>query len=437
MGSRTLATIFVVGVGLSAAFVVAYAALSFPRLGAYELFVASLFAVLMAAATIRPVHLGFRLNIDLTTLLIVAIVLVLEPAPAILMSAVGVVAGQLLQRTTWSGLVFNSGQVVLQVAAAAGILAYFGWDAREPAFSDGMFLPVMVLAMAATFLVNTFLVATIIGLQARIPPWLVWRDALTPDLLVEQVSQFALGLVAALVVHVQILILPLLIAPGMMLYISAARKNRLQFQTQEAINALADLVDRRDPYTADHSRRGAIVARELATRLDLAPDEIVTVERAARVHDLGKLVIDLSVLNKHDPLTAEEWRLFQRHPADGANILTWFPEFGRSTDYVRHHHERWDGKGYPDGLAGNAIPLGARILAVADALDAMSSARPYRAPLSADAILAEFAAYRDVQWDAHVVDALLYLLDNGTIEVDGVNNAPRVYDGLGSLVQSN
>jgi HD-GYP domain-containing protein (c-di-GMP phosphodiesterase class II) len=154
------------------------------------------------------------------------------------------------------------------------------------------------------------------------------------------------------------------------------------------------------------------------------------------VHDLGKLVIDLSVLNKHEPLSADEWKLFRRHPADGANVLTWFPEFNRSTDYVRHHHERWDGKGYPDGLAGNAIPLGARILAVADALDAMASARPYRAPLSADAILAEFAAYRDVQWDAHVVDALFQLIRNGTLELDGMNNSPRVYDGLGSLVQS-
>jgi HD-GYP domain-containing protein (c-di-GMP phosphodiesterase class II) len=436
MGSRAFATIFVVGVGLSASLCVAYATLRLPQLDSNELLIGGLFAAMMAAATVRPVHLGFRLNIDLTTLVIIATALILMPAPAILVSAVGVVTGQLLQRTTWSGLVFNSGQVVLQVAAAVSILATFGWDAGDPAFSQVKFLPIMALAMIVAFLVNTTLVSTVIGLQARIPPWFVWRDALTQDLMIEQVSQFALGLVAAVIASIQVLILPLLIAPGVMLYVSASRKNRLEFQTQEAINTLADLVDQRDPYTSDHSRRVAILAREIATRLDLAPNEIAAVERAARVHDLGKLVLDLSLLNKSEPLTQEEWKLFRRHPADGANILTWFPEFKDSTTYVRHHHERWDGKGYPDGLAGREIPMGARVLAVADALDAMASARPYRAPLSADAILAEFSAYRDVQWDAHVVDSLLYLVETGAIDLDGANAAPRVYDGLGSLVQS-
>lgn len=436
MESRTLATMFVAGIGLSAALCFAYAALALPGLAANEALLAILFAALTAAATVRPVHLGFRLNIDLTTLLIVATVLTLEPATAICASTLGVVTGQLLQRTTWSGLVFNSGQVVLQVAAAAGIMAAFGWNPSDPAFSNPRFLPVMALAMAVIFLINTVLVSCVIGLQARIVPWLVWRDTISTDLLIEQVSQFALGVVAALVVSVQILILPLLVAPGVMIYVSSSRKSQLQFQTEEAIKTLADLVDRRDPYTADHSRRVAVIAREVATQLSLSPEEITLIERAARVHDLGKLVIDLSVLNKSEPLTADEWRQFRRHPADGANILTWFPEFRRSTTYVRHHHERWDGKGYPDGLAGSEIPLGARILAVADSLDAMSSARPYRAPLSADAILNEFREYRDIQWDANVVDALLYLIQSGTIDLDGAESPLRVFDGLGSLVQS-
>ncbi|MEZ4522497.1 MAG: HD domain-containing phosphohydrolase [Thermomicrobiales bacterium] len=175
----------------------------------------------------------------------------------------------------------------------------------------------------------------------------------------------------------------------------------------------------------------------MATQLNLAPDEIASVERAARVHDLGKLVIDLSVLNKNEPLSAEEWELFRRHPADGANILTWFPEFNRSTAYVRHHHERWDGRGYPDGLSGASIPFGARILAVADSLDAMSSARPYRAPLTQEAILAEFTAYRGVQWDAAVVDALFALIDSGAIDLAGDGESTRVYDGLGTVIQNN
>ncbi|CAN5648391.1 hypothetical protein BH23CHL2_BH23CHL2_23280 [soil metagenome] len=436
MASRTLATVFVLGVGLAAVLCASFAATTASWPSSENLPMAVVFAILMAVATVRPVHLGFRLNIDLTTVLIIAMALSLPAGLAIIMSLAGAVGGQLLQRTTWSGIVFNSGQIVLQVATAAGILAGFGWKPEEPAFSEVRYVPVMVLAMVSVFLVNTVLVATIIGLQSRIQPLLVWRDALTPDLLIEQTSQFALGLVTAIVVSVQVWILPLLAAPGIILYVSASRKSSLQFQTQDAISALADLVDQRDPYTADHSRRVAIVARELATRLDLAPDEIESIERAARVHDLGKLVIDLSVLNKNEPLTADEWNLFRRHPADGANILTWFPEFRASTSFVRHHHERWDGRGYPNGLAGNEIPLGARILAVADALDAMSSARPYRNPLTAEMIRAEFIEHRAVQWDALVVDALFELIDSGAIDLATREDTTRVYEGLGTVVQN-
>lgn len=436
MATRTLATLFVAAVGLAAAVCAVLATLVLPWHASENLTMAVIFTVLLALATVRPVHLGFRLNVDLTTVLIIAMALSLSPGPAIVLSFVGALAGQLLQRTTWSGLVFNTGQIVLQVASASGILSLFGWQPVEPAFSEARYLPAIVLAMISVFLINTVLVAIVIGLQARMQPWLVWRDALTPDLFVEQTSQFALGLVTAIVISVQAWILPLLAAPGIMLYISARRKSSLQFQTLDAINALADLVDRRDPYTADHSRRVAIIARELATRLELAPDQIEAVERAARVHDLGKLVIDLSVLNKNEPLTSEEWDMFRRHPADGANILTWFPEFKSSTAFVRHHHERWDGRGYPDGLAGNEIPLGGRILAVADALDAMSSARPYRAPLTAERILAEFTEYRGVQWDATVVDALFALVESGAIDLANGDETPRIYDGLGTIVPS-
>lgn len=336
----------------------------------------------------------------------------------------------------WSGTLFNGAQVTLQAAAAAGILSLSGWNTAHPDYADASFLPVFLLVMLAIFLVNTGLVSLIIALQARLSMLSIWRDMLTADLLIEQGSQFALGLAAALVADVQPWLLPILLAPGLMLYVSASRKSRLEFQTENAINALADLVDRRDPYTADHSRRVAAVARELATHLGLPHQEIEAIERAARVHDLGKLVIDLSLLTKEGSLTEQEWELFKRHPEDGANILTWFPEFRTSTEFVRYHHERWSGGGYPTGIAGDAIPLGARVLAVADSLDAMASARPYRPALSGEVIIAEFNRQAGRQWDAEVVDALLALIAAGTIHLSMAGESPQVYDGLGAVVQS-
>ncbi|MEZ4522498.1 MAG: hypothetical protein R3A46_12770 [Thermomicrobiales bacterium] len=250
MATRTHATVFVAFVGLAAAACATYSAMMYSWAVSEQLALAVVFALLMAIATIRPIHLGFRLNVDLTTLLIIAIALSLSPEIAIVAGAAGVVGGQLVQRSTWSGMVFNSGQLVLQIVAAVSILAGFGWQAEDPAFAELRYLPVIVLAMLSVFLVNSVLVSTVVGLQSRIPPWKVWRDTLTPDLVIEQASQFALGLLTSIVVWVQIWLLPLLVAPGVMLYISASRKSHLEFQTQEAISALADLVDRRDPYTS-------------------------------------------------------------------------------------------------------------------------------------------------------------------------------------------
>ncbi|HLT18498.1 MAG TPA: HD-GYP domain-containing protein [Thermomicrobiales bacterium] len=435
MGTRAMASAFIASVGALAGLAVAgaLATLTLPSPG--DAILAVIFAVLVLLAIARPVHFAFRANIDLTTLLIIAIALTFDPSLAVLVTAAGALGGQLVQFSNWSGVVFNSSQVTIQAAVAVAILALFGWDPARPAYEDARYVPVFVLVMIAIFLVNTVLVSLVIGLQTRLSALAIWRDAVTADLLVEQASQFALGLAAALVVEVQPWIMPILLAPGLMLYIAANRKSRLEFQTRDAIAALADLVDRRDPYTADHSRRVAVVARELAAHMDLSPQEIVAIERAARVHDLGKLVIDLSLLNKEGTLTQEDWNLFRRHPEDGANILTWFPEFRPSAELVRYHHERWAGGGYPYGLSGEQIPLGARILAVADSLDAMSSARPYRPALTREVIVAEFKRHSGTQWDPAVVDALLDLIERGTIDLSTDGETPRVYDGMGTVVQ--
>jgi len=126
---------------------------------------------------------------------------------------------------------------------------------------------------------------------------------------------------------------------------------------------------------------------------------------AARVHDLGKIAVPDAVLHKEGRLTDQEFELMKKHPQDGADILAKFPEYRRGRELVLAHHERIDGRGYPRGLAGAAIPLGARIIAVADAWDAMTSNRPYRTALDQDVALAELMRGRGRQWDAKVVDA--------------------------------
>ena len=178
------------------------------------------------------------------------------------------------------------------------------------------------------------------------------------------------------------------------------------------VEALAALVEARDLYSAQHSRAVATLAGSAAQALGLGPHEVRLVEIAARLQDIGKVAVPDAILSKVDgPLDEEEWRMLRTHPIVGAEIVSRVPALRVLAPLIRSHHERWDGAGYPDGLAGETIPRGARIGAVADAYRALTADRPYqhgRAPVMA---LAELQRCAGSQFDAEVVAALAAALD--------------------------
>jgi putative nucleotidyltransferase with HDIG domain len=172
------------------------------------------------------------------------------------------------------------------------------------------------------------------------------------------------------------------------------------------IRALTAAVDAKDTYTCGHSERVARIAVRLAEELGMAPQKRSDLYLAGLLHDIGKIGVDDGVLKKPGPLTHEEYRVIQSHVETGVTILKDLKKLSHILPAVRHHHESVDGKGYPDHLSGDAIPLEARILAVADSFDAMSSDRLYRRRLSSRQIDEIFQKGRGVQWDPQVVDAL-------------------------------
>jgi len=179
---------------------------------------------------------------------------------------------------------------------------------------------------------------------------------------------------------------------------------RLAFETALA---LTEAIESRDPYTGDHCRRLAEYAGSMAGKLALPPNEIEVVRLGAALHDMGKIVVPDSILKKPGKLTPEEYTIIKQHCYSGGQICKKVGFLMNAYPVVYHHHERWDGKGYPDGLAGEKIPLGARIVAVVDAYDAMTSDRPYRSamPLEEAAAILQDGAGR--QWDPRVVRTLL------------------------------
>jgi HD-GYP domain-containing protein (c-di-GMP phosphodiesterase class II) len=185
---------------------------------------------------------------------------------------------------------------------------------------------------------------------------------------------------------------------------------QLQRSICQSLLGLANALEAKDPYTRGHSERVGAWGGRIAAALGLPAEEIDTITQAGLLHDIGKIGVPEAVLRKRGPLEESEWALMRNHPIVGAQIVAPFEFFAGGALVIRHHHERWDGSGYPDGLTGTTIPLGARIVAVADVFDALASDRPYRPALPTDTVLAYLAEEAGRSLDADVVAVLLGLV---------------------------
>ncbi|MDR7420128.1 MAG: HD-GYP domain-containing protein [Armatimonadota bacterium] len=178
-----------------------------------------------------------------------------------------------------------------------------------------------------------------------------------------------------------------------------------------SLKVMAQAVDLKDPYTSNHSQRVAQYAVRLARAIGLSESEVERIRIGALMHDIGKIGISGAIIRKPGKLTPEEQSLMRQHSTVSANIIAPLEILGESADMVRHHHEHWNGSGYPDGLRGDAIPLGSRIILVADAYDALSTDRPYRKGTKKAHALSVIRENAGTQFDPVVVEALERIVD--------------------------
>jgi putative nucleotidyltransferase with HDIG domain len=194
------------------------------------------------------------------------------------------------------------------------------------------------------------------------------------------------------------------------------------------IRVLVSRIEEKDPYTHGHTERVAEYAVGIARAMDFPPEEVQRIQFGAFLHDIGKVHTEDHVLHKPDALTEEEWKIVKMHPLRGAEMVRGVKFLERVVDIIRHHHERIDGKGYPDGLSGDEISLAAKIVNVADAFDAMTTDRPYRAGLDTDEAVRQLEEKAGTQFAPEVVEVMVAALRSGRLSI-AKNTSPCVVPG--------
>lgn len=311
--------------------------------------------------------------------------------------------------------IFNISQQTLAVSATIAVYVALG-GVSLLAIGDVLSLThvtreagvAALLAFACGLLLNNLVVAGVIAIEAGKSIWRVWfqntGSMIVLDLLTAPLVLFfawvyvAFGWLAAATLWVPILGL------------RQVHKTNLELErtNEELLELMVKSIEARDPYTSGHSRRVQHYSVVIARALLLSERVVEQVGQSALLHDVGKIHEKYAkVLSKTEKLTPDEWALIQEHSVDGANLIATMTRLREIVPAIRHHHENWDGTGYPNGLAGDLIPLAARIIRFADTIDAMTSQRPYRAPLTEPQVRSEVVRCRGTQFDPSIADRLL------------------------------
>jgi HD-GYP domain-containing protein (c-di-GMP phosphodiesterase class II) len=392
-----------------------------PVITANLLITAGILLVMIVVAEVLDVSFplgGQTFTVSVSAAFCFAAGLTVGPLLGGLVGALAYAADAIIARRQPIKIVVNAAGMGLSAMTSSAL--YFALaDPGQSTIGSFQNLLVAVLAAAVYTLVNigslSLIVAPIMGIGA-FEMWRVNSAGLHVELLtVATLGSLIPVLVSENPLSILLLVVPLLLGP-----LRAFRGiQQAHHETRVAMEGLANALERRDAYTYRHSIRVTEHVRTILGAMPQVPRPTAeAIIAAAHVHDLGKVGSRDGSLKKPGELSAEERQEIEQHAAIGADIVGRLEAYKQSVDTIRHHHERWDGTGYPDGLEGEQIPLGARIIAVADAFDAMTSDRVYRAALPVDVAFAELAKGRGTQFDPQIVDVFAAAHQNRSADVE-------------------
>lgn len=365
------------------------------------------FSLLFILAELAPVALTHA-SYSVGFVVAIAAIVAAGPGVAAVASAVAALDIDLPKRRDWFGrLVFNGAQVSLATGMAG--MSYRGLGGRigmlEGTDFPKIFVPIGV-ATVVYFAVNVALVSLMVRIVRRIPLKEVWHS----DYRAASLSHFSFAVLGVLLAFLYskfglggplLLVLPLLVARGAF---QASARLRVAFEA--TLRSLVTAIEAKDLYTRGHAERVSKLAEMIAREFGMSELRIRQIRYAALMHDVGKLAVDTRVLQKPGKLTSEEFEHMKIHPVRGAEIVSEVAMLSEMVDGVRHHHERMDGNGYPDGLGGDQLSYAARTIMVADAFDSMTSTRSYRKAMPIAAAVSELRRCQDTQFASETIDAL-------------------------------
>src|SRR5437867_1479111 len=333
-----------------------------------------------------------------------SVLLFAPPWPMVIAGTTGLFAHYIIRRKTLVRALFNTAQYMLFVGlggtAYAALGGHVGFDAVHVNFTA---FAAMVLVF---FIVNQGTVALAVSWTTDISIREAWTRIAGDSILYDLVSSSLAIVLAFLFTRLQIVGLAVLVLP--LFFVRHMYQMNLQVErvNRELLELMVKAIEARDPYTSGHSVRVSEYARQIARELGLNPKQVDQIGTAALLHDVGKIHEDFApLLRKAGRLTPEERMLMQAHPVRSADLASTIAEFrGRVQADIRNHHENYDGTGYPDGLAGERIPIGARIIMNADTIDAMTTDRPYRKALTLQRALEEMLKHAGRQFDPKLVE---------------------------------
>lgn len=374
-----------------------------------EVFLAVLFVGAIIVADRYPIHLlrGTKLSlINLPIFLSSALL----PAPlAILGTGVGLLVANLLARVERASL-------PREIASSVGQWMWTVFLGHQILHRDLFGLVVHVSRLELLVLCAFFFLLidfTIFALSQSLiydEPFLATLKAIIVEGFSIEVIQYLIAILGVLAVERDLWSLILLLVPLSITYVAFKNIKEMRYETVRVLNDMADTVDLRDICTGGHSKEVADLVHQTLVQLKISGPEAALIEISARLHDIGKIGIPDQILLKPGKLSTDEMTVMQTHAQKGAELVSKYKDFSRGAMMIQHHHERWDGQGYPARLKDHEIPFGARLIAVADSFDAMTSDRPYRRALPVNQAIQILLEGRGKQWDPNIVNAFVDMI---------------------------